>query len=54
MGNIKIIRGVFDTKLELQHAGVKAYLDDELNTTSIDDLMPWNYEPILKVYDTEL
>ena len=24
MGNIKIIRGVFDTKLELQHAGVKA------------------------------
>ena len=24
---------------------VKAYLDDELNTTSIDDLMPWTYEP---------
>ena len=24
---------------------VKAYLDEELNTTSIDDLMPWNYEP---------
>ena len=24
MGNIKIIRGVFDTKLELEHAGVKA------------------------------
>ncbi len=24
MGNIKIIRGVFDTQLELQHAGVKA------------------------------
>ena len=24
---------------------VKAYLDDELKTTSIDDLMPWNYEP---------
>lgn len=24
---------------------VKAYLDDELNTTSIDNLMPWNYEP---------
>ena len=24
---------------------VKAYLDDELNTTSIDDLMTWNYEP---------
>ena len=24
MSNIKIIRGVFDTKLELQHAGVKA------------------------------
>ena len=24
MGNIKIIRGVFDAQLELQHAGVKA------------------------------
>ena len=24
MGNIKIIKGVFDTKLELEHAGVAA------------------------------
>ena len=24
MGNIKIVRGVFDTKLELEHAGVHA------------------------------
>jgi hypothetical protein len=24
---------------------VKAYLDEELNTTNIDDLMPWYYEP---------
>ena len=24
MGNIKIVRGVFDTKLELEHAGIKA------------------------------
>ena len=24
MGNIKIIRGVFETKLELEHAGIKA------------------------------
>ena len=24
---------------------VKAYLDEELNTTSFDDLMPWYYEP---------
>ena len=24
---------------------VKEYLDEELNTTSIDDLMPWYYEP---------
>ena len=24
MGNIKIVRGVFDTKLELEHAGVAA------------------------------
>ena len=25
--------------------GVKAYLDEELNTTTLNDLMPWNYEP---------
>jgi len=24
MGNIKIIKGVFDTNLELEHAGIKA------------------------------
>ena len=24
---------------------VKAYLDEELQTTSLDDLMPWYYEP---------
>ena len=24
---------------------VTAYLDEELNTTSLDDLMPWYYEP---------
>ena len=24
---------------------VKAYLDEELKSTSLDDLMPWNYEP---------
>ena len=24
---------------------VKAYLDEELSTTTLDDLMPWNYEP---------
>ncbi len=24
---------------------VKAYLDEELSTTMLDDLMPWNYEP---------
>ena len=24
---------------------VKAYLDEELNTISLDDLMPWYYEP---------
>ena len=24
---------------------VKAYLDEELNTTSLDDIMPWYYEP---------
>ena len=23
---------------------VKGYLDEELNTTTLDDLMPWNYE----------
>ena len=25
--------------------GVKADLDEELNTTTLNDLMPWNYEP---------
>ena len=25
--------------------GVKAYLDEELNTTTLDELMPWHYEP---------
>ena len=24
---------------------VKAYLDEELSTTTLEDLMPWNYEP---------
>ena len=24
---------------------VKAYLNEELSTTTLDDLMPWNYEP---------
>lgn len=24
---------------------VKAYLDEELETTTLDDLMPWSYEP---------
>ena len=24
---------------------VKAYLDEELNTTTLDELMPWQYEP---------
>ena len=24
---------------------VKAYLEEELSTTTLDDLMPWNYEP---------
>ncbi|MBR6946129.1 MAG: hypothetical protein IKH64_09340, partial [Prevotella sp.] len=24
---------------------VKAYLDEELNTTTLNELMPWNYEP---------
>ena len=24
MGNVKIIKGVFDTNLELEHAGIKA------------------------------
>ena len=24
---------------------VKAYLEEELNTTTLNDLMPWNYEP---------
>lgn len=31
--------------LVLDRLRVKAYLDEELNTTSLDDLMPWYYEP---------
>lgn len=31
--------------LVLDRQGVKAYLDEELNTTTLNDLMPWNYEP---------
>ena len=31
--------------LVLDRQRVKAYLDEELNTTSLDDLMPWYYEP---------
>ena len=29
MGNIKIVRGVFDTKIELEHAGVAAGWSDQ-------------------------
>lgn len=31
--------------LVLDRQRVKAYLDEELNTTTLDDLMPWHYEP---------
>ena len=31
--------------LILDRQRVKAYLDEELQTTSLDDLMPWYYEP---------
>ena len=31
--------------LVLDRQRVKAYLDEELNTTSLDDLMSWYYEP---------
>lgn len=31
--------------LVLDRQRVKAYLDEELNTTNLDDLMPWYYEP---------
>lgn len=31
--------------LVLDRQRVKAYLDEELNTISLDDLMPWYYEP---------
>ena len=35
MGNIKIIRGVFDTKLELQHAGVKIEAGDDFQVWGV-------------------
>lgn len=31
--------------LVLDKESVKSYLDDELNTTTLDELMPWYYEP---------
>ena len=39
MGNIKIIKGVFDTKLELEHAGVAAgfpILTDDYSHETLD------------------
>ena len=39
MGNIKIVRGVFDTKLELEHAGVAAgfpILTDDYSHETLD------------------
>ena len=39
-----VLAGTADGKV-LQRKRVKAYLDEELQTTSLDDLMPWYSEP---------
>lgn len=31
--------------LVVDHQRIKAYLDEELNSVTLDDLMPWIYEP---------
>ena len=52
MGNIKIIKGVFDTKLELEHAGVKAGFPspaDDYRHETLD----FNHYPVFKVNDPE-
>ena len=39
MGNIKIIKGVFDTKLELEHAGVAAGFPSPADDFRRDELI---------------
>ena len=48
MGNIKIVRGVFDTKLELEHAGVgglmkgiikKLYYEEDIKILGFERLL---------------
>ena len=40
-----ISRAFRTTYLVSDRQRVKAYLNEELSTTTLDDLMPWNYEP---------
>ena len=47
---LDIYKSCFQDYMGAEHlvsdrARVKAYLDEELESTSIDDLMPWYYEP---------
>ena len=47
---LDIYKSCFQTYMGAEHLVsdrqmVTAYLDEELNTTSLDDLMPWYYEP---------
>ena len=57
MGNIKIIKGVFDTKLELEHASVVAgfpkpqpdYEMEQLNTTKMMNMD--NQQEIFPIVD---
>jgi hypothetical protein len=47
---LDIYKSCFQDYMGVEHLvsdrkSVKAYLDEELNTTSLDELMPWYYEP---------
>ena len=42
MGNIKIQKGVFDTKLELMHAGVRAGFPSPADDYVHESLVQWH------------
>ncbi len=53
MGNIKIVRGVFDTKLELEHAGVAAGFPSPADDYRHETLDFNPGYPVFKVNDPE-
>ena len=49
MGNIKIIRGVFDTKLELEHAGIAAGFPSPADLSKPYDKSAYHYTDFIKI-----